>query len=97
VHFDQEGVSYAAVLVGSSSGKLFVPDMTPRRIEEFLVAARLAPVDRSPLRAVSRAALLEDTNNVLRVATSRRRSAGLIPNLDEQRKIGSGSSYVIAS
>ena len=36
---------FAAVPVASSSGKLFVPDMTPRRVDEFLVgtAHQLAP------------------------------------------------------
>jgi hypothetical protein len=72
VHFDQNGISYAAVPVGSSSGKLFVADMTPRRIEEFLVgtARELAP--RWTARVYGRhrkgSHFWEDTNNNARVA-----------------------------
>jgi hypothetical protein len=104
VQFDQNGVVFAAVPAGSSSGKLFVPDMTPRRVEEFLVgtARELAP--RWTARVYGRyrkgSHFWEDTNNNARVAYDP--PAGIprelyIPNLDEQRaQIGSGSSYVIA-
>jgi len=104
VHFDQNGVAFAAVPVGSSSGKLFVPDMTPRRIEEFLVgtARELAP--RLTARVYGRhrrgSHFWEDTNNDARVLYEP--PPGIprelyIPNLAEQRaQIGSGSSYVIA-
>jgi hypothetical protein len=104
VHFDQNGVAFAAVPVGSSSGKLFVPDMTPRRIEEFLVgtARELAP--RWTARVYGRyrkgSHFWEDTNNDARLLYEP--PAGIpqalyIPNLAEQRaQIGSGSSYVIA-
>ena len=36
-HFDQNGVLFGSVPVGSSSGKLFVDDMTPRTTDEFLL------------------------------------------------------------
>ncbi|HET8645405.1 MAG TPA: carboxypeptidase regulatory-like domain-containing protein, partial [Vicinamibacteria bacterium] len=36
-YFDQNGVLFATDPVASSSGKLFVEDMTPRRVDEFLV------------------------------------------------------------
>ncbi len=36
-HFDANGVAFAAVPVGSSSGKLFVDDMTPRTIDEYVI------------------------------------------------------------
>ena len=36
-HFDANGVLFGTQPVGSSTGKLFVPDMTPRRIDEYLV------------------------------------------------------------
>ena len=53
VHFDQNGVAFAAVPVGSSSGKLFVDDLTPRTVNEYLVGHRAragAALDRPPLR-----------------------------------------------
>ena len=104
VQFDQNGVAFAAVPVGSSSGKLFVPDMTPRRIEEFLVgtARELAPRWTARLYGRYRKGshFWEDTNNTARVDYNP--PAGIpqtpyIPNLADQRaQIGSGSSYVIA-
>jgi hypothetical protein len=104
VHFDQNGIAYAAVPVGSSSGKLFAPDMTPRRIEEFLVgtARELSPRWTARLYGRHRKGshFWEDTNNNARVLYEP--PAGIprelyIPNLAEQvAQIGSGSSYVIA-
>ncbi len=104
VQFDQNGVAFAAVPVGSSSGKLFVPDMTPRRTEEFLVgtARQLAPRWTARLYGRYRKGshFWEDTNNTARVVYEP--PPGIprelyIPNLNDQRaQIGSGSSYVIA-
>jgi hypothetical protein len=37
VYFDQTGTSYGYKFVESSAGKLFVPDLTPRTTDEFLV------------------------------------------------------------
>jgi len=102
--FDANGVLFAAVPVGSSSGKLFVPDMTPRRVEEFLVgtARQLAPRWSARLYGRYRKGshFWEDTNNTARVDYNP--PPGIpqtpyIPNLNDQRaQIGSGSSYVIA-
>lgn len=102
--FDQNGVLFAAEPVASSSGKLFVPDMTPRGINEFLVgtARELAPGWTARLYGRYRkgAHFWEDTNNNARLRYDP--PPGIpqelyIPNLDEQREqIGSGSSYVIA-
>ncbi len=58
-HFDQNGALFGSVPVGSSSGKLFVDDMTPRTTDEFLlgtakqlgsalVGSALRPVPREP-------------------------------------------------
>jgi hypothetical protein len=103
-HFDATGILFAAVPVGSSSGKLFVPDMTPRTMNEYLVgtAREIAPRWTARLYGRYRKAthFWEDTNNTARVAYEP--PAGIprelyIPNLAEQlQQIGSGSSYVIA-
>jgi hypothetical protein len=92
------------VPVGSSSGKLFVPDMTPRRVEEFLVGTARQFSPRLTARVYGRyrkgSHFWEDTNNTARVDYNP--PPGIpqtpyIPNLNEQRaQIGSGSSYVIA-
>jgi hypothetical protein len=102
--FDQNGVLFASEPVASSSGKLFVPDMTPRGINEFLVgtARELAPGWTARLYGRYRKGshFWEDTNNNARLRYDP--PPGIpqelyIPNLDEQRdQIGSGSSYVIA-
>jgi hypothetical protein len=104
VHFDASGVAFAAVPVGSSSGKLFVADMTPRRIDEFLVgtARQLGRTWSARLYARHRRGshFWEDTNNNARVAFGP--PPGIprelyIPDLSQRlAQIGSGSSYVIA-
>jgi len=104
VQFDQQGVAFAAVPVGSSSGKLFVPDMTPRRVEEFLVGTSRQLGAHWTARAYGRyrkgTHFWEDTNNNARVLYNP--PPGIpqelyIPNLAAQvAQIGSGSSYVIA-
>ena len=103
-HFDANGVLFAAEPVASSSGKLFVEDMTPRRIDEFLIgtAKQITPEWSARLYGRYRKGshFWEDTNNDAR--TRFNPPAGIprelyIPNLTEQRdQIGSGSSYVIA-
>jgi hypothetical protein len=103
-YFDQNGVLFATDPIASSSGKLFVPDMTPRGIDEFLVgtARQLAPRWTARLYGRYRKGshFWEDTNNTARVAYDP--PAGIprelyIPNLNDMRdQIGSGSSYVIA-
>lgn len=104
VHFDPNGVAFAAVPVGSSTGKLFVPDMTPRTVNEYLAgtARQLAPRWTGRLYGRYRKAthFWEDTNNTARVAFDP--PAGIprelyIPNLAEQAaQLGGASSYVIA-
>jgi hypothetical protein len=103
-HFDENGVLFAAVPVGSSSGKLFVEDMTPRTIDEFLVgtARRFGGGWSARLYGRYREGghFWEDTNNNARVAFNP--PPGIpqelyIPDLSARTgQIGSGSSYVIA-
>ncbi|HEX7019848.1 MAG TPA: carboxypeptidase regulatory-like domain-containing protein [Gemmatimonadaceae bacterium] len=103
-NFDANGNLFGVESVASSSGKLFVPDLTPRRYDEWLVGTAKQFSDRWSGRAYFRyqkgTHFWEDTNNTARVAFDP--PAGIprepyIPNLDEQRaQIGSGSSYVIA-
>ncbi|MCL4817770.1 MAG: carboxypeptidase regulatory-like domain-containing protein [Vicinamibacteria bacterium] len=102
--FDQNGVLFAAVPVGSSSGKLFVEDMTPRTVNEFLVGTSKQFNQNFSGRLYGRhrrgSHFWEDTNNNARVAFNP--PAGIprelyIADLDARRaQIGSGSSYVIA-
>jgi hypothetical protein len=104
VHFDPNGVAFAAVPVGSSTGKLFVQDMTPRTVNEYLAgtARELAPRWTARLYGRYRKAthFWEDTNNTARVAFEP--PPGIprelyIPNLAEQAaQLGGASSYVIA-
>lgn len=103
-HFDENGVLFAAVDVGSSSGKLFVEDMTPRTIDEFLVgtARQLGPRVSARLYGRYREGshFWEDTNNNARIAFNP--PAGIprelyIEDLAARlAQIGSGSTYVIA-
>jgi hypothetical protein len=103
-HFDANGVLFATTPVASSSGKLFVPDMTPRTTTEYLVgtARQLAPhwTGRLYWRYREGKHFWEDTNNNARVVFNP--PPGIprdlyIPNLaDQLAQIGSGSTYVIA-
>ena len=103
-HFDANGVLFAAVPVGSSSGKLFVEGMTPRTFDEYLVGTAQQLSDRWSARLYGRyrkgSHFWEDTNNNARVAYNP--PSGIprelyIPDLSERlAQIGSGSSYVIA-
>ncbi len=109
-HFDAGGNLFAAVPVGSSSGKLFVEDMTPRRVDEYMIGTSMQMSDKLTSRVYGRyrsgSHFWEDTNNNARVAFNP--PAGVprelyIPDLDAKRaQIGSGgavalgSSYVIA-
>ena len=105
VFFDSTGTSYGYRFVESSSGKLFVDDMTPRTTDEFLVgtAKQFKPglSGRAYFRYRENNHFWEDTNNTARVAfapparSSRRRL--YIPDLSARlAQIGSGSTYVIA-
>ena len=95
---------YGSRQVASSSGKLFVEDMTPRTIDEFMAgtARQINPNWSGRLYARYREGshFWEDTNNNARIAFDP--PAGIprelyIPDLTAQlAQIGSGSSYVIA-
>jgi hypothetical protein len=104
-HYDANGVLFASQLDEGSSGKLFQEDMTPRRIDEFLVGTARQINDRWSLRLYGRyregSHFWEDTNNTARTAFDAppeiEALGPYIPNLNAQRdQIGSGSSYVIA-
>jgi hypothetical protein len=104
VHFDANGVEFAAVPVGSSSGKLFVEDMTPRTINEFLFGTSRQFGQRFSGRLYGRhrrgAHFWEDTNNNARQAFNPPPEIPrdlYIPDLTQRlAQIGSGSTYVIA-
>jgi hypothetical protein len=111
VYFDQTGTSYGYRFVESSSGKLFVPDMTPRTTDEFLVGTAQQFSNglsgRAYFRYRENTHFWEDTNNTARVAFAPPETIGpdstpisktpYIPNLTDQiNQIGSGSTYVIA-
>jgi hypothetical protein len=103
-HFDQNGVLFGSVPVGSSSGKLFVGDLTPRTTDEFLLgtARMLSPRWSARLYGRYRESdhFWEDTNNNARVAFDPPPDVPrelYIPDLAARlAQIGSGSSYVIA-
>ena len=108
VYFDQNGTSYGYKFVESSSGKLFVQDLTPRTTDEFLVGTsrqfRQGLSGLAYFRYRHSAHFWEDTNNNARVAYSPPDSINgtpipktlYIPDLaDRLAQIGSGSSYVI--
>jgi hypothetical protein len=107
--FDAEGRLFAVQPVRSSSGKLFVEDLDPRQVDEFLVGAAFQVTPRLSIRAYGRyregSNFWEDVNNTARLfddAPENIRALGpFIPDLnDRRREIGSGSlsgsSYVIA-
>ncbi|MFN8095980.1 MAG: carboxypeptidase regulatory-like domain-containing protein [Vicinamibacteria bacterium] len=103
-YFDANGILFATDPVASSSGKLFVEDMTPRRADELLIgtARQLGPRWSARLYGRYRKGshFWEDTNNDARVKFNP--PAGIprelyISDLAARRaQIGSGSSYVIA-
>ena len=104
VSFDQSGVAFAAVPRGSSSGKLFVQDMTPRTVNEFLIGTSRQLNNNLSARLYGRhrrgSHFWEDTNNNARQAFNP--PPGIprdlyIPDLTAKlAQIGSGSTYVIA-
>jgi hypothetical protein len=110
VYFDQDGVLYAAVPRGSSSGKLFVEDLDPRSTDEFLIgtAKQFTQSWTGRLYGRYRASrnFWEDTNNNARSAAfgappDIAALGDYIPNLTDQRLqigngVASGSTYVIA-
>jgi hypothetical protein len=104
-HFDANGVIIGSETVGSSSGKLFVEDLDPRRSDEILVGTARQINPAWSVRAYGRyrkgSNFWEDTNNNARIAFNP--PAGIprelyIPDLAQQlAQIGSGSTYVIAA
>src|SRR5262249_43470251 len=103
-YFDANGNLFGSDAVASSSGKLFVPNMTPRTIKEILYGTARQFGDRWTGRVYGRyrsgSHFWEDTNNNARQAFNP--PPGIptdlyIPNLSDQlAQIKSGSSYVIA-
>jgi hypothetical protein len=103
-HFDASGRLFGSSAVASSSGKLFVEDMTPRTINEVLVGTARELTRRLTGRIYGRfrnaSHFWEDTNNNARVAFNPPEGIPrelYIADLDARRaQIGSGSTYVIA-
>ncbi len=103
-HFDANGVLFATTPVASSSGKLFVDDMTPRTIDEYLIGTARQLNNRWTGRVYWRyregSHFWEDTNNTARVAFNPPADIPrelYIPDLTQKlAQIGSGSTYVIA-
>jgi hypothetical protein len=104
-YFDPNGVLFATQPVKGSSGKLFVPNMTPRTTTEYLVGTAKQLTSTLSGRAYFRYRysdhFWEDTNNTGRQLGNM--PAGwapqtlYIPQLNDYlAQIGSGSSYVIA-
>jgi hypothetical protein len=103
-HFDANGNLFGFAPVSSSSGKLFVEDLTPRTVDEFVVgtARQLNPSWTARLYGRFREGshFWEDTNNNARVIFNP--PPGIprelyIPDLAARiAQIGSGSTYVIA-
>jgi len=109
--YDENGVQYGSRFVESSSGKLFVEDMTPRTVNEILAGTSRQFNPRLSGRAYFRyregSHFWEDTNNTARVAFAPPATIGpddtpipkvpYIPDLTAKlAQIGSGSTYVIA-
>jgi hypothetical protein len=105
-HFDANGNLFASVPVSSSSGKLFVDDLTPRSTDEYTIGTARQFTDRLTGRAYFRYRasrhFWEDTNNTARSAAfgapaDIAAKGPYIPDLTQKlAQIGSGSSYVIA-
>jgi len=103
-YFDQNGVLFGNDPLASSSGKLFVEDMTPRTVDEYLVGTARQFNSQWSGRAYYRyregSHFWEDTNNDARVRFNPPEGIPrelYIPDLAAKRaQIGSGSSYVIA-
>ncbi|HEX6973215.1 MAG TPA: carboxypeptidase regulatory-like domain-containing protein, partial [Vicinamibacterales bacterium] len=106
-HFDVNGTLFGLAEVGSSSGKLFVPDIKPRTIDEYLVGTSRQLNAQWSARLYGRYRhgqhFWEDTNNDARIAYRTPLTPSSVPNalyienLSAQlAQIGSGSTYVIA-
>ena len=111
-HFDANGVLFGATALAASTGKLFVEDMTPRRVDEFIVgtARQLSPrwTGRIYGRFRNGSHYWEDTQNTARVTFAPPAELNgvpvpaepYIPDLAQQlAQIGTGgsiNSYIIA-
>jgi hypothetical protein len=103
-NFDQNGVLFSTSPLASSSGKLFVDDLTPRGVDEYLLGTAKQFTNAWSARLYYRyrrgSHFWEDTNNTAR--TTFNPPPGIpqelyIPDLTAKiAQIGSGSSYVIA-
>jgi hypothetical protein len=104
-YFDANGNLIGVQPVASSSGKLFVQDMKPRTVHEYLLGTAQQVTNRWSGRLYGRYRhtdhFWEDTNNTARAdfnAPPPISHDPYIPDLDARRAaIGSGSSYVIAN
>ncbi|MCA1559324.1 MAG: carboxypeptidase-like regulatory domain-containing protein [Acidobacteria bacterium] len=103
-HFDANGLLISTAPVASSSGKLFVDDMTPRTVDEFLVGTSRQFNQQWSARLYGRyregGHFWEDTNNTARVAFNPPAGIPRDPYIADLTarlgQIGSGSTYVIA-
>lgn len=108
-YFDETGTLFALDPVASSSGKLFVNDLTPRTTDEFVVGTARQMNSHLTARVYGRyrkgSHFWEDTNNTARTAFNPPATVNgvpvpkelYIPDLSAKlAQIGSGSSYVIA-
>jgi hypothetical protein len=110
VYFDQTGTAYGYKYVESSSGKLFVQNLTPRTTDEFLVGTskqfKTGLSGLAYFRYRHSAHFWEDTNNNARIAFNPPDTIGpentpipktlYISDLSARlAQIGSGSTYVI--
>jgi hypothetical protein len=106
-HFDASGALFGLQDVGSSSGKLFVEDMTPRTIDEWLIGTSRQINSQWTTRVYARhrkgSHFWEDTNNNARIAFRTPLTPDSVPaklyieDLTARlAQITSGSTYVIA-
>jgi hypothetical protein len=108
-YFDETGTLFALDPVASSSGKLFVNDLTPRTTDEFVAGTARQVNTHLTARVYGRyrkgSHFWEDTNNTARTAFNPPATVNgvavpkqlYIPDLTAKlAQIGSGSSYVIA-
>lgn len=103
VYFDADGNYIDHEGVSSSSGKMFVEDMDPRKIDEFIVGWESQATSELTLRGHVRhrsgSNFWEDTNNNARSrydAPAPISQDDYIANLSDIRAAIGGSSYVIA-
>jgi hypothetical protein len=101
-YYDSTGTLIGSDQVGSSSGKFFVKDMTPRTTNEYLIGTSQQLTSNWSARAYGRyrysSHFWEDTNNDARVrwAPDGYPKELYIPDLADRRAQVGGSSYVIA-